>query len=430
MKRHRSALLASANAAHAYVHQTELQKKNALDSFISSLNVAEKLSQLFLVNIDGNETFRAVESFEGKPLIPGGYIFFSYNLQPDPERINHFNASIYKNCSINNSIAPFLSIDAEGGYVNRLRGIAGPLPEAHRVSECLTPSEAFKLYTLNAVQLKALGFNMNLAPVSEVLTEDNEKFLDGRSFGSLTEVTEYASSAVRAYEKQKVASVLKHFPGNSNVDPHTGLPYLKFTQKDLENLVLKPFGNVIKNNPSFVLMSHAIAEADGYSESKKKIPSCLSKFWVQEMLREKLNFKGIIVSDDIFMDALEENGYPPKRAVSMALDAGVNCIMMSEKYFAKELKMLIDLYDSDENYRKKMQDSVRRILDWKLSNGILSSEFVDGKWKISCEADFETFEENADVFNNAYVINQMLYEEKFFSTADINEKRAVMVNSK
>ena len=82
--------------------------------------------------------------------------------------------------------------------------------------------------------MHSIGFHMNLAPVIEVCTPDNEDFLDGRSFGSFEQVLNYGRACVNAYENNQIATVVKHFPGNTNTDPHTGLPEIKLSEADLK----------------------------------------------------------------------------------------------------------------------------------------------------------------------------------------------------
>ncbi len=423
--------------ALAFIQDVRQKKSEALDAFIATLSEQERLAQLFVINIEGNEKFSFVERLEndGNPsmqkgsgaaaLIPGGYIFFSFNISPEPETIAAFTDSVRSFARGENKIEPFLCLDAEGGYVNRLRGIAGPLPENIRVSKCLGAEEAADLYRLNAVQLRALGFDMNLSPVAEVLTKQNEKFLDGRSFGNAGQVKKYAAAAIVSYEKNKVGAVLKHFPGNNDVDPHFSLPYIEYTQGNFAENVIDVYSSLVEAEPSGVLLSHAIVGVEGLDTEEK--PASLSSLWANDMLRKTLHFGGIVLSDDIFMAALEKHGFTPERAVREAVLAGVNCILMSEKRFINEFELAKKLYHADGVFRAAADESVRHMLDFKLKTGILRFDFDGSRWNVLRAGQRLSVEERMKTFYAARKENAVLYDEYFLDTADDNELNAVRI---
>ncbi len=366
---------------HSLLKEDTAKKEIAVREFISSLTIEEKISQLFLINLEGNKEFIPVEWYkkkvfdlngniktEKKTLIPSGYIFFGYNIADNPEQIINFTSSVMDYAYAENAIPPFLSVDVEGGFVNRLRNVAGPLPENERVSQLLLPSQAYSLYSLYANQLAVLGFNLNLAPVIEICSDKNRDFLSGRSYGTENQVIEYASKNINACKNNNVGTVVKHFPGNTNIDPHIGLPKLNMTKAEFEQTV-RCFSAVLKENPEGILMSHVIVpDFDSH-------PSCLSKFWVTDIVRNKMNYDGIIFSDDIFMAALIDNGYSPKIASRMAVDAGIDCIMVSEKKFGRWLEILSEICLNDESFVKKIEESVFRILKFKMKHNLILCEY-------------------------------------------------------
>ena len=170
--------------------QQELQKKQAqqaaLQNFIQSLDPVQRYSQLFLVNLEGNTSFRPVESLQWEEvpeqaLVPGGYLFFSYNVADSAQKVADFTASIQSWCQSNQTLPPLLAIDQEGGLVNRLRSVTSPLPSAQEVAETMTSQQAQELYRLQGSQMQHLGFHLNLAPVAEATSSHNQAFLDTRS---------------------------------------------------------------------------------------------------------------------------------------------------------------------------------------------------------------------------------------------------------
>ena len=353
------------------INDVARQKSQAIDDFIKAIPLEERIAQLFVVNIVGCDTFIPVEEN-----IAGGFLYFSYNIADTKPQMISFNKSIFEYCKANKKIPPFLTVDQEGGYVNRLRTLNTPLPSAEKVANELTEQEATTLYKNQAEQMRALGFTMNLAPVTEVCTPGNEQFLMERSFGSQQKVIAYGAVCINAYESNGIGTVIKHFPGNTNTDPHTGLPEIDWTQQEFE-LQMKPFRELVKQNPSAVLMSHA--RVKGYDE---KNPACLSKYWVTDVLRNDFGFNGIIFSDDIFMSALADNGYPPEKAVVMAIDAGIDCIMISEKRIGQSVKVLLEKAIQDSDFENRLNESVRRILEYKIKCGFLKLELINGKYEL------------------------------------------------
>lgn len=410
------------------IREIEKNKENALDKFLESLSLEDKVSQLFLENLQGDTVFVPVEkinvktgetgiykgsfsdSDEEKALIPGGFIFFSYNIRDDIEGAMYFTDSIRSFCYENRIIPPFLAVDQEGGFVNRLRVLNGPLPSNRRVSDNLPPEKAYELYSLQGKQMRALGFNMNLSPVVEAIDSENEKFLGERSFGSAGKVFEYGKSCVNAYQNNKIAAVLKHFPGNTNVDPHSGLPEIDSSEKRLSES-LAPFKMLSEYNPCGVLMSHARV-----SVLDSETPACLSEKWVTEKLRGEYGFSGLVFSDDIFMAALKENGFPPEKACRMAIEAGADVIMISEKRFASPLKMLCDEARKSSPFNEKINQAARRVLSCKIKAGLLEYRRTNpGKndYEVVFSNPFESVEDRIVIFREAREKNIKLYIENF-----------------
>lgn len=440
-KAHKSAL-------ETYKAIKESEDKD-IREIMNILSLDEKLAQIFLINLENDDKFLAVEWYEEpwtkiseytdpsgetkymssktrRTLMPGFYIFFGYNIADNPEQIIGFTNSILEEAKENYLIPPFMSVDAEGGWVNRFRKVGGPLPECARVSECLNFLQAYELYSVTARQLNALGFNINLAPVSEIDSESNHDFLDGRSFGNFNQVVDYSTYCINAYQNNGVMTVVKHFPGNTNVDPHLGLPKIDMTEEDFETTV-NCFSKVLQAKPDAVLMSHAIVE------SKDKTPACLSNYWINDVLRGQLKYEGLIFSDDIFMAALIENGYKPETASRMAIEAGINCIMISEKKFGHWMKLIKKNYLENENIRKKIDDSVYRVIKLKLKYGLIKKENFSSERKyadcldFSYETDLPSVQLRTEIFNQNKNHAIDLYKKYFYETADDLEKRCVGV---
>ena len=393
--------------------QQELQKKQAqqaaLQNFIQSLDPVQRYSQLFLVNLEGNTSFRPVESLQWEEvpeqaLVPGGYLFFSYNVADSAQKVADFTASIQSWCQSNQTLPPLLAIDQEGGLVNRLRSVTSSLPSAQEVAETMTSQQAQELYRLQGSQMQHLGFHLNLAPVAEATSSHNQAFLDTRSYGPLPQMEDFARAAIAGFQEGGIGAVAKHFPGNTNDDPHTGLPEIALSQQELQQLYLEPFRRILQESkPWAVLMSHArTAVYDG------ETPACLSRFWVTEMLRQDFGYEGLILSDDIFMAALEKNGFPPERSVMMAVEAGIDVIMLSEKKFGSVLKLILDRSREDESFKSLLDASVERILLAKVQAGLMSFQEDESGLSLVCNESVANHWNEAE-FQNLHRRGQELY---------------------
>lgn len=368
---------AAASQIQTYINQIKKENEETLERYVAALPLEQKIAQLFIENLEGCTTFRSYETVaamtgtnDDRPLIAGGYIFFSYNIAETRSQMQDYINSIREYCNLYDNIQPYLCVDQEGGWVSRLKKLNPKLPSNEDVAKDFDVAGTYRLYGEQAAGMKELGFDMNLAPVVEVCTDDNKEFLDGRSFGDLSQVITYGRACLNAYENNGIATVLKHFPGNTNTDPHTGLPEITLSESELKNSI-ESFHQLVQYNPAAVLMSHARTTA-----IDPGVPACLSKVWVKDILRNQFGYQGLIFSDDIFMGALADNGYPPELAVIRAVEAGIDCIMISEKRFAKAGKVLYQKAKEDAAFEAKIDQAVKRIIKYKLEAGLIDEQKI------------------------------------------------------
>ncbi|WP_428768599.1 glycoside hydrolase family 3 N-terminal domain-containing protein [Treponema sp. HNW] len=282
-------------------------------------------------------------------------------------------------------IPPFFAIDHEGGEVNRLRGIASPLPSAQSVARFLKPEEAEKLYSYAAEQIAALGIHVNFAPLAETSGPHNSEFVGLRSFGSLEQTETYAAAFMRAFSQSGVFCVLKHFPGNTNDDPHAVLPVLSGSASEIENLYFSPFAFLLSSlspplfagtfpvfkslhnfPPSGVLMSHACVPA-----FDEKNPACFSPVLIREILQNKLDFSGLIFSDDLYMGALASSEFSPADSAEKALRAGIHIFMLSRSVYRDFIPSLAEKAACNPDLQVLIDSALTKILKAKLLMGLL-----------------------------------------------------------
>lgn len=355
-------------------NQSESEKENrAISQFLKTQTLAALARELFMVNINGNDTFKPVEQFNGNDLVAGSYIFFSYNLQDDAKAIIDFTSDVKNFCARKNLLPAFLALDEEGGEVSRLRKVIPNLPSPQKISKELLLTDAFELYSIVAKEISALGFSLNLAPVVE--SETTENFLGERSFGNEKKVADFAKMFLLSMQNENVASCLKHFPGNGKIDPHENLPIIQGTEYELHTLLF-PFQNLLLYKPETILLSHLIVK------NVDETPACLSRVWIKNFLQETLSFDGLVISDDIYMKALSDAGFPPERATLAAIEAGCDVIMISEKRFGNALSFLLSKANEDENFQKRIRESAEKIIRFKIKHGIVQLKKTNKTWEL------------------------------------------------
>jgi Beta-glucosidase-related glycosidases len=353
------------------------QVESALENFINGMSAEQKISQLFLVSVDGTE---AHLSATAKKIPPCGYILFSRNFTGQPEQIIALTGNVqsfYARQSEQNAqgcVPPLFAVDQEGGVVNRLSGIASALPSPAFVARKFSPDAAEKLYAYAAEQIASLGIHVNLAPVVETSGSHNGGFLASRSFGDTEKVLLYGGAFIRSCAAHGVFCVLKHFPGNTNDDPHSGLPILSGTQEQVNELYVQPFERMLNtvelSDFAFpragVLMSHTVVPAFDTEN-----PSCLSYKTVSGILQNELHFGGLVLSDDLYMGALDKAGFSPVAASQAALRAGVHLLMLSRPVYWTFIPKLAACMEDDFAFAETVERALKTVLKAKLCMGLM-----------------------------------------------------------
>lgn len=365
------------------MQQTDVFKTISVYDYMKSMTIEEKIGQLFLLNLEGNTKFTEKTEYNDG-IAPGGYLLFSYNIADSKEKVQNFTKSVNEFYVSNNQLPPFLAIDHEGGYVNRLKKLYGNFLSQEDVANKLTEEQAYQDYLLQGKILKELGIHINLAPIVEEKTAENQEFLDNRSFGSLEKVLSYGKVCVKSYIDAGIIPVLKHFPGNTNEDPHLGLPKLQVTREEFEKMIL-PFEKIISST-SFgynfaIILSHAMLP-----QVFGEIPACFSKEMVTDILKNQLNFNGLIISDDIYMGALAKNGFSPEKSAELSILSGVDLIMLSPKRFVNLIPYLKNLALENDEFYNRIEESCAKIMSAKIQQGLIKIEKTENPVSVCFES--------------------------------------------
>jgi len=341
-----------------------------ISATLALMSLSEKSSQVLMTGIDGKESFppNMLRHFNG--VIPGAVLLFKYNIADSPEAVQQYIDSCTKSFGSLGSRVPVLfAIDHEGGDVVRTGTILNRLPSAQSIAANSDSNQAQALYALSGTQLASLGIRINLAPVAEAMTLYNKEFLGTRSYSASGEtVVSYARAALLGYRSSGVLTVLKHFPGNGKGDPHTGLPKLDVSRKDLVEKYASTFTVLLKDKPDAILVSHIIV-----SSIDPDTPFCLSRDGVTGLLRKSLGFDGVVITDDISMGALAKNGYSSTEASLLALEAGCDMIMTSAPDIRSISSAIASRASKDRLFSARLDESVRRILIMKSKVGLVKT---------------------------------------------------------
>lgn len=210
--------------------------------------------------------------------------------------------------------------------------------------------------------LKEIGVNVNFAPVCDISTHQDD-FMFERSFGKdASSTSEYIKTVVSVMKDNKVASVLKHFPGyGHNIDTHTNIAYDKRSYDEFVSSDFLPFQAGIDTGADIVLVSHNIVEC-----LDQKYPASLSKK-VHDILREELHFQGVIITDDLSMDGVSQ--FSDDKAAVLAIQAGNDLLCCTD--YEVQIPAVIDSVKKGQISEEQINESVKRILKLKRSLGLI-----------------------------------------------------------
>lgn len=331
---------------------------------VSKMSLEEKVGQLFLVRYDKTLTNILKNNY------PGGYILFAKDFE------NHTKESMYQELEQlqkNSKYPLIIGVDEEGGFVTRVSRFTEFRSEKFKSPKDYYKEGGYELLEKiekeKASLLKEIGINLNLAPVADISTNEND-FIYSRSFGEdANKTAEYIEKMVEYANNNHINSCLKHFPGyGNNVDTHTGIAIDDREYQSLQQNDFLPFISGIKKNVPSILVSHNIVNS-----IDSEYPSSLSKK-VINILRNELNFTGIIITDDLAMDAVKEY-VEDKNAATIAVNAGNDMIITSD--FQNMYEEVINSVKNNKIREETLNKAVIRIIAWKYESNLWKGENND-----------------------------------------------------
>ncbi|MBN2144088.1 MAG: beta-N-acetylhexosaminidase [Candidatus Aureabacteria bacterium] len=255
----------------------------------------------------------------------GGVILFSRNMQ-SPDQVKKLCERLHDLKSQVSSMPLLIAIDQEGGFVVRFSNGIKPMPSSLAQKRGGSPDWTEELYNLTGSSLQGLGINCNFAPVLDVAPEEEPSIIGIRSFSSdPLEVASYASSAVKGTHTAGILACGKHYPGlgRALLDPHLQLPVISASKDDLISTDFVPYQQLISRDLPLIMTSHASYP----SLDTENIPASFSSKINTDLLRDELEFKGVLIGDDLEMGAIASTWTLEKSAVRMLI-SGVDMVMI------------------------------------------------------------------------------------------------------
>jgi beta-N-acetylhexosaminidase len=338
---------------------TSSPEQTKAEEVLLDMTVEEKVGQLFFVRCTEAQALLDLQTYQ-----LGGFILFADYFKNKVETDIKTAIKSYQELS---KLPLLLGVDEEGGSVVRVSKYEAFRKKSFESPQTLYHKGGFGGIKEDTIEkadfLLHLGINVNLAPVCDVSTNPDD-YIYSRSFGMSAEKTaEYVSTVICQMKEKRVGSVLKHFPGyGNNVDTHTGIAIDERSYESFVNSDYLPFQAGIKAGADSILVSHNIIVS-----LDEDFPASLSKK-VIDRLRHELKFEGVIMTDDLSMDAIKQYTGEEEAAVQAIL-AGNDMIIATD--FAIQIPAVLSAVNNGKISIERLNESVLRILTWKVKLRLL-----------------------------------------------------------
>lgn len=331
-----------------------------MDALIESMTLEEQVAQMFWVRCPSQGAEELIQKYQ-----PAGYVLFGRDFENKNKDEVAQTIQSYQDAA---EIPLLIGTDEEGGQVVR----ASANRELRRWP-FESPQEVYADGGLHAVEadtvekdqfLKKLGINVNLAPVADVSTSAKD-FIYPRTLGkSAQETADYVGVMVRTMKKDGMGTVLKHFPGyGPNGDTHTGAVTDTRLAESFHKGDFLPFRAGIQQGANAVLVSHNIVQVFDAAQPASLSPN------IHQLLREELGFQGVIITDDLGMEAI---AVPEAEAAVQAVQAGNDLLLSSN--FAVQYQAVLEAVNNGTISKNMLYNAVRRVLQWKSDLGLLKAK--------------------------------------------------------
>lgn len=344
------------------ISASELKKADDwVNRTYNSLSQDEKLGQLFIVALYTNKDEAHINSVRNIVINDkiGGLILMQDDAEREINMVNEFQQK--------SKVPLMIGMDAEWGLFQRISK-AHKFPWAITLGAIQDKNLIYEMSSKIAEDCKRMGINWDFAPVVDVNTNPNNPIIGNRSFGSdVNNVVNSALAYANGLQDNRILASIKHFPGHGDTDKdsHLDLPVVSHNLERLEKIELAPFKALMNKGIGGVMVAHLYVPA---LESEKGIPASVSKNIVTDLLKNKLGFKGLIITDALNMGAVASR-YKAGELDAMAFKAG-NDLMLFSQDVATGKKLIQKAIDNNEIPQSRVEESVKKILLTKYFLGL------------------------------------------------------------
>ncbi|MFC7346830.1 glycoside hydrolase family 3 protein [Chryseobacterium zhengzhouense] len=344
------------------ISKADMKKANQwVDQTYNSLSQDEKLGQLFIVALYTNKGENYINQVRNIVINDkiGGLILMQDDAAREINLVNEFQQK--------SKVPLMIGMDAEWGLYQRIN-TAHKFPWAMTLGAIQDKELIYQMAAKIAEDCKRMGINWDFAPVVDVNTNPNNPIIGNRSFGSeVSNVTQSALSYANGLQDNNILAAIKHFPGHgdTSTDSHLDLPVVPHNLERLNKTELAPFKALINKGIGGVMVAHLYVPT---LESGKGIPASVSKKIITDLLKDKLGYKGLIITDALNMGAVA-NKYKPGELDALAFKAG-NDIMLFSQGVAEGKKLIQRAIDKGEISQARVEESVKKILLTKYYLGL------------------------------------------------------------
>lgn len=338
-----------------------IKPKDAIYEKIKAMTLDEKIGQLVIAGVEGTSMTLHNQELLLKDQV-GGLIIMGGNVKNADQLKGMIN--MLKRTHQSKKIPLFISADEEGGRVSRMPPELLKLPSNERIGKMNQSALSYKVGTLLATELKSFGFNMNFGPVLDINSNPNNPVIGDRSFSNQPDVVATLGiRTMKGMQNHRMISVVKHFPGHGDTetDSHLALPIVNASLKRLQSFELRPFQEAIIEGADGVMVAHILLKS-----IDSQHPASLSKQVITDLLREQLQFDGVVFTDDLTMKAITDH-YGIGAAAVQSIQAGADVVLVCHNYqnVKTVLQALKKAVDTQQISMKRLDESVARILRLK-----------------------------------------------------------------
>ena len=359
--------------------QTEVQTdpvEEQAAQLVSQMTLEDKIAQMFVITPNALTGYASgvtaagdttKEAYQSRPV--GGIVYMADNLT-DPEQTTTMLSNMQEIARERTGLPVFLCVDEEGGSVARIAGNdAFGVTNVGNMSDIGASGDVQNAYNAGSTigsYLAALGFNVDFAPVADVLTNPDNQVIGQRSFGSdAQKVAGMVTSELQGLSAAGVYGTVKHFPGHGGTsgDSHDGAVSTDKTLEELMAEELVPFQSAVDGGVNFVMVGHISAP----NVTGDNAPATLSKVLITDVLRGQMGYNGIVITDAMNMEAVA-GFYNSYKAAVLAVTAGADMILMPADYNTAYTGILNAVNDGTIT-EERINESVTRIVKAKLAMG-------------------------------------------------------------